>query len=351
MARILKYGEAIAEATVQAMDRNPRAVVMGVGVADAKGVFGTTLAAFKKFGPSRVVETPLSENTLTGVCVGASLHGHRPILVHARNDFLMLTMDQIVNHAAKWRYMSGGRLRVGLVIRCIVGRGWGQAAQHSQSLQAMFAHVPGLKVALPATASDAKGLLIAAVEDDSPVIFIEHRWLYDMSEPVPEEPYTIPLGRATVRREGRDVTIVATSHMVHEALAASETLAKEGVDVEVLDLRTVRPLDEAAILASVGKTGRLVVADTGGKAFGVAAEIAALAVERAFSSLKAPVRRVALPDAPTPCSHILEKAFYPGAPQIAEAVRKVVAGLYDDGRPPQRSVTTTPEAVPFKGPF
>lgn len=347
--RQLRYGEAIDEATRQAMAKDERIFIFGVGVDDATGIFGTTKGAAIEFGPQRVFDTPLSEAALTGVAVGAALRGLHPLLVHARNDFLMLTMDQIVNNAAKWRYMSGGTTRVPFTIRAIVGRGWGQAAQHSQSLQAMFAHVPGLQVVMPATPADAKGLLMSALSTDAPVICLEHRWLYDKSGPVPEEPYYTPFGHAAVVREGGDVTIAALSHMVWESLDAAELLARDGVSTEVLDLRTVSPLDSGRVCASVRKTGRLVIADTGWRNFGVSAELAARVAEECFGVLRAPIRRVALPPVPTPASSVLEAAYYPGPAGIADAVRSTLAA-------PSRGAGATPPASPssgtaFSGPF
>lgn len=352
--RRLKYREAIDEATRQAMATDERIFVFGVGVDDAKGIFGTTRGAWERFGGTRVFDTPLSEAALTGIGIGAALAGMHPVLVHARNDFLMLAMDQIVNNAAKWRYMSGGRLAVPLTIRAIIGRGWGQAAQHSQSLQAMFAHVPGLKVVMPATPYDAKGLLLAALRADSPVICLEHRWLYEKTGPVPEEPYALPFGRAAVARPGTDVTIVTVSLMLWEALEAADLLAAEGISAEILDLRSVRPLDTDAVLASVGRTGRLVVADTGWRSFGVTAEVIARVAEDGLSSVKG-LARVALPDVPTPASPMLERAFYPGAKEIVAAVRRTFAGPRPDGgrgEAERAAVAMADARAPdFKGPF
>jgi pyruvate/2-oxoglutarate/acetoin dehydrogenase E1 component len=345
--RQLKYREAIDEATRQSMAKDERVFVMGVGVDDPKGIFGTTRGAFEQFGPSRVFDTPLSEAALTGMGVGAAMRGFHPLLVHARNDFLLLTMDQIVNNAAKWRYMSGGKLRVPLTIRAIIGRGWGQAAQHSQSLQAMFAHVPGLSVIMPTTPADAKGLLMTALSSDGPVICLEHRWLYDKSGPVPEDPYYTPFGVGSVARPGRDVTIVAVSHMVLEALQAAETLAVEGIEAEVIDPRTYRPLDSGLICRSAARTGRLVIADTGWRSYGVSAEIAARAAEELWGALKAPIKRVALPDIPTPGSSALEAAYYLGAREIVAAVRQCLeapAGALGDGPAPSLRKE-------FEGPF
>jgi pyruvate dehydrogenase E1 component beta subunit len=245
----------------------------------------------------------------------------KPILVHMRTDFLPISLDQILNHAAKWHYMFGGSLNIPLVIRSIIGRGWGSAAQHSQSLQAMFMNIPGLRVIMPATPFDAKGLLIAGSRDGNPVIMIEHRWLYDHMGHVPEEMYEVPLGKAVVRKAGNDATIVAVSHMVHEAVQAAEALLIEGIDCEVIDLRTLKPLDSATVIESVRKTGRLIVADTGWKECAVGAEVMARVAE-AGVALRSPLVRVNLPEAPTPASPVLEKAYYPGKNDIIEAVRK-----------------------------
>ena len=345
--RQLKYREAIDEATRQAMAKDERVFVMGVGVDDPKGIFGTTRGAFEEFGSSRVFDTPLSEAALTGMGVGAAMRGFHPLLVHARNDFLLLTMDQIANNAAKWRYMCGGKLKVPLTIRAIIGRGWGQAAQHSQSLQAVFAHVPGLSVIMPATPADAKGLLMTALSGESPVVCLEHRWLYDKSGPVPEEPYYTPFGVGAVVRPGRDVTIVAVSHMVLEALQAAEVLAAEGIEAEVVDPRTLRPLDSALICRSAARTGRLVIADTGWRSYGVSAEIAARAAEELWGVLKAPIRRVALPEVPTPASSTLETAYYPGPPEIVAAVKQCLAA--PAGAVPERVIPS--HRKEFEGPF
>jgi pyruvate dehydrogenase E1 component beta subunit len=284
VSRDLKFFQALKEATEIAMTRDPSVYLMGLGVPDPKGIFGSTLNLHKKFGDDRVLDMPTSENGMTGVAIGSALAGMRPVLTHQRIDFALLSIEQIVNQAAKWHYMFGGLMKIPLVIRMIVGRGWGQGPQHSQSLQAWFAHVPGLKVVMPATPHDAKGLLIASIEDDNPVIFIEHRWLYGMSGQVPEGHYTVPLGQARVARTGRDLTIAATSYMTLEALRAAERLAEEGIDVEVVDVRTLKPLDETTILGSVKKTGRLIVADTGWKTMGIGAEIVARAAEECQGS-------------------------------------------------------------------
>ena len=322
--RKLSFPEAIKEALETALSRDERVFIMGQGVDDPAGMFGTTLNLHKKYGGNRVFDTPLSENALTGIAIGASLTGMRPVYIHNRPDFLLLAMDQIVNHASKWSYMFGGKVCVPLVIRAVIGRGWGSAAQHSQSLQGLFMHVPGLRLVMPSTPYDAKGLLITSIADNNPVIFIEHRWLYKSSGYVPEEVYSIPFGKAVVRRQGKDATIVAISYMVVEAMRAAEKLEKEGIDVEVIDPRTLRPLDEEQILNSVKKTGRLVIADTDWRTCGVSAEIAAQVSEKGLKYLKAPIQRVASPDVPTPASYVLEEEFYPGEKEIMDKVKGVV---------------------------
>lgn len=322
--RRIPYSDAVREGLSQCLSLSPDVFVMGQGVDDPSGMFGTTCGLHKEFGSDRVFDTPLAETALTGISVGAALGGMRPVYFHNRPDFLFLAMDQIVNHASKWYYMFGGKMSVPLTLWACIGRGWGSAAQHSQALQGMFMHVPGLKLVMPSTCFDAKGLLIAAIKDDNPVLIMEHRFNFRNMGTVPEIMYTVPLGKAALRRIGCDVTVVAVSHMVHEAYAAATELAKEGVDVELVDPRTLRPLDEETILESVSKTGRLVVVDMGWKTGGVTSEIAALASEKCFSDLKAPVIRLACPDLPTPAGYTLEEAYYIGKSDIIESVRKVM---------------------------
>lgn len=347
--RKLKYSEALAEATLIAMEEDPRVFLMGEGIDDPKGTFGTTLEAFKRFGQKRVFDTPLSESAVTGIGIGAAIEGAPCVMIHMRNEFLMLAMDPIVNHAAKWHYMFGGVMKVPITIRVIVGRGWGQAAQHSQSLQALWAHIPGLKVILPSTPYEAKGLLYSAIKDPNPVICIEHRWLYGKEEEVPEGPYEIPIGKAKVIGPGQDLTCVAVSHQVYEAMEAREKLLEERIRMEVIDLRSVRPLDLPLILDSVRKTGRLLVTDTGIKSFGVSAEICAAVCETGFETLKAAPVRVALPDAPTPCSYALEEAYYPKVGDLMNAARQLVHGKRISQTSPR--TVPTPADVPFTGPF
>ena len=322
--RSLTYAEAIREGLSQAMSLDARVFVMGQGVDDPSGMFGATRGLQREFGPERVFDTPLAENALTGVAVGAALGGMRPVYFHNRPDFLLLAMDQIVNHAAKWRFMFGGAGCVPLVIWACIGRGWGSAAQHSQALQGLFMHVPGLRLVMPATCYDAKGFMLTAVKDPNPVVIIEHRFNFRRKGVVPEVPYIVPFGRAAVRRSGRDVTVAAVSHLVWETMLAARELAGQGIEVEVIDPRTLRPLDETTILESVAKTGRLVVADTAWKTGGPTAEIAAMVAEKGFGYLRAPVVRVANPDLPTPAGHTLENAYYVGREDIKNAVLEVM---------------------------
>ena len=352
MSRTLTFCDAINEALAQAMEADPRVILLGEGVDDPKAIFGSTRGLQARFGKARVFDIPLSENGMTGVMIGAALTGLRPVMTHQRVDFMLYAMDQIVNHAAKRCYTSGGSQSVPITIRAVVGRGWGQGSQHSQSLQALFAHVPGLKVVMPATPYDAKGLLLASIADPNPVIVIEHRSLYGQTGEVPKAAYTVPLGRAVIRKSGEAVTVVAVSHMVAESLKAAEQLEREGIAVEVIDLRTVKPWDEACVLESVKKTGRVVIADTGWKTCGVSAEVAARVAESAFESLRAPILRVALPDVPTPTSAVLERAYYPGPDQLVAAVRQVLGEEGTSSAAKAGVIETEEAAAPsFQGPF
>jgi len=317
--RRISYPEAIREAFATALEIDPKVFLMGQGVDDHTGYFGASLGLRERFGRERVFDTPLSETALTGVATGAAIGGMRPVYLHNRPDFLLLAMDQLVNHAAKWHYMFGGAVNVPLVVWACIGRGWGGAAQHSQALQGLFLHVPGLKLVMPSTCYDTKGLILSAIADPNPVLIIEHRFNFKQHGFVPEEPYRVPIGKGIVRRAGKDITIAAISHSATEAVRAAEQLAAQGIEAEVIDLRTLRPLDERMLLDSIAKTGRLIVADTGWKTGGATAEIAAVAVEKGFHFLKAPVRRIATADVPTPSGFTLEQGFYTGAPEIIAA--------------------------------
>lgn len=314
------YAEAINEAHRQLLETDERFFVIGQGVDSPWCVGTTTLGLVNDFGHDRVRDTPISEIAVTGAAIGAAMAGMRPIVFHPRMDFMYYAMDQIINHCAHWHYMFGGQVNVPVTIRGIVNRGNEQAAQHSQSPLAMYAHVPGLKVVAPASAYDAKGLLIASVRDDNPVLYVDDRWLYSVSDDVPTEMYEVEIGKAKVCREGLDITVVAISYLVPEAMAAAEKLAAEGISVEVIDPRTLKPLDETTILESVRKTGRLVVADPEWPCCGMADHIASIVVRKAFGFLKVPPGFVTLPDAPAPASTALEKVYYPKQKQIQRAI-------------------------------
>jgi pyruvate/2-oxoglutarate/acetoin dehydrogenase E1 component len=323
--RILSYSLAINEALHQLMAEDPSVFLVGQGVKSPWYVGNTCRGLLDKFGPRRVIDTPVSENAVTGAAVGAALAGMRPVVVHPRVDFMLYGLDPIINEAANWHYMSGGKSSIPVVIWAIINRGGEQAAQHSQALQSLFAHIPGLKVVMPSNPYDAKGLMVSAVRDENPVIYMDERWLYGLEAHVPESMYEVPLGKAAVCRPGSQVSVLATSFMVQEALKAARTLEEEGIDVEVIDLRTLKPLDTELFFASVRKTGRVVIADGGWKTCGIAGEITALIAENVLSFLKSPPQRVTLPDLPAPASRSLEKAYFPSAENINRAVRNVLA--------------------------
>ncbi len=309
--REITYGQAISEALCQGMDKDPNVFIFGLGVDDYKGIFNTTRDAFLKFGNARVFDTPASENALTGVAIGAALNKKRPVLVHARNDFMFLALDQMINNAAKWKYTYAGKSVVPIVVRGIIGKGWGQGPTHSQSIQSVLAHFPGMIVAMPSNACDIKGIILQSLKSDSPVVILEHRSLYDIKMDVPQDYYTVPFGQARIARVGKDLTIVATSWMVSQALKAAEQLEKVGISVEVIDPITINPLDEKTIIQSVQKTGKLIVADTSWLRCSFASEVAAVVADKAFEYLKAPVKRITWPESPCPVSKPLEEAFYP----------------------------------------
>jgi pyruvate dehydrogenase E1 component beta subunit len=306
------------------MEADSSIFVAGIGVDDFKGIFGTTRAAFERFGSTRVFDIPNCENAFAGIAIGAAAVGKRPLVVHPRNDFMFLAMDQLMNLAAKWRYMYGDHGGVPLVTRAIVGRGWGQGATHSQSLHATFAHFPGLVVATPASPADAKGLLVSALTGSGPVIILENRALYELEEEVPDAADPIPFGKGRVVVAGTDITVVAASLMAHEARRAAALLAQHDISAEVVDPRSIRPLDEEIILSSIEKTHHLVIADTSWSRYGFAAEVAAVAAEKGWGSLKAPVRRVTPADCPAPVSRPLEDAFHPNPVSIAHACLEVL---------------------------
>ena len=325
----LTLGEAIREALAEEMSRDPAVFLMGEDIGRAGGVFMVTKGLQEEFGADRVMDTPIEEAGIVGLGVGAAMTGMRPVVEIMFSDFLCLALDQIANQAAKMHYMTGGQARVPLVIRTTLGAGRGAAAQHSQSLQALVAHIPGLKVVMPSTPYDAKGLLKSAIRDDNPVIFLEDKMCYStVKGPVPTKEYLIPLGAADVKRTGEDVTLVATSSMVQVALKAADMLAAEGISAEVVDPRTLRPLDTATILDSVRKTGRAVVIDEGYRTYGVTAEIAATIADEAFDYLDAPVKRLGAVDVPVPMVPALETATVPNEGQVVAMVKGLFGRRY-----------------------
>lgn len=333
--RQLTTSRAISEAIASEMKRDERVFVMGEDIGKYGGIFGSAQDLLNQFGPERVRDTPISETAFIGAAIGAAAEGMRPIVELMFVDFFGVCMDQIYNHLAKNTYMSGGNLHLPVTLITAFGAGYNDAAQHSQSLYGVFAHLPGMKVVVPATPYDAKGLMIQAIRDDNPVIYFMHKgvmglgWmtmLADAAGPVPEEPYTIPFGVADVKREGTDITIVTIGMMVHRALEAAQTLAGEGISAEVLDLRTLVPLDRDAIVQSVRKTHRLLVVDEDYRSFGMSGEIIATAAESALDYLDAPARRIAVPDVPIPYSRPLEQFVLPNAAKIAAAARELIQG-------------------------
>ncbi|PWH18434.1 MAG: alpha-ketoacid dehydrogenase subunit beta [Ardenticatenia bacterium] len=320
--------EALREALAEEMSRDPTVFLMGEDIGRANGVFNVTAGLQDEFGKERVIDTPISEAGFTGMGIGAALTGMRPVVEILFCDFMTLAMDQIVNQAAKLYYMTGGQAKVPLVVRTLMGAGRGAAAQHSQSLHVWVAHIPGLKVVMPSTPYDAKGLLKSAIRDDNPVIFFEDKMSYQVKGLVPVGEYTIPLGVADVKRVGTDVTFVATSSMVQVALAAAEVLEQEGISAEVVDPRTLKPLDKETILESVKKTGRAVVIDEGHLSYGVTAEIAAIIADEAFDYLDAPVKRLGAMDVPVPMAPVLEQATVPNVEQLVATTRGLFGRRY-----------------------
>jgi acetoin:2,6-dichlorophenolindophenol oxidoreductase subunit beta len=343
--RELTFSEALSEGLVQAMEHDESIFITGIAVDYPSGIFGSTVEATKRFGPARVFDAPAMENSLMGIAIGAAAVGKRPVIVHPRADFMFLAYDQLINMAAKWNYMFGGNAGYcPVVVRAVIGRGWGQGATHSQSLQSTIAHFPGITVAMPSFPDDAKGLMLSALQGTGPVVILEHRSLYATKGPVSAARDAIPFGKARIVRKGTDLTVVATSYMAYEAVHAAEELARAGISIEIVDPRTIRPLDEETILQSIKKTGRLVVADTSWELCGFASEVAALAAEKAFTYLKAPVRRIALPDCPAPVSQKLEQVFYPRASTIAAAVTAMLSI-------PAGDVSAMDRIETFKGPY
>lgn len=322
--REITYAEAIREALREEMKRDDKVYILGEDVGKFGGCFGVTKGLWEEFGDDRVRDTPISETAIIGSAVGAAATGMRPVAEIMFCDFMGVAMDEITNQAAKMRYMFGGKVKLPMVVRTPIGGGLSAAAQHSQSLEAWFTHLPGLKVVMPSTPYDAKGLLKASIRDDNPVIFLEHKMLYGFKGPVPEEEYIVPLGVADIKREGKDLTIIATSLMVHKALEAASILEKEGISVEVVDPRTLYPLDEEKIIASVKKTHRAIVVHEAVERNGFGGEIVSIIMEKAFEYLDAPVKRVCGKNVPMPFSPPLERFVIPQVEDILKAVRSIL---------------------------
>ncbi len=322
--RKIKYCKAVNEAFHQILKLDESVFLIGQGVTSPWYVGNTTSDLIDSFGTERIIDTPVSENAVTGAAVGAAIVGMKPIVVHPRLDFMAYAMDPIINEASNWMYMSGGRTNVPMVIWGIINRGGEQAAQHSQSWHSLFAHIPGIKVVMPSNPYDAKGLMISAIDDPNPVLYIDDRWLYGIEGIVPEKIYKVPIGVGDIAQEGTDVTIVACSYQVRLAIKAAFELRKSGIEAEIIDLRTIKPLDENLIINSVLKTGRMAIIDGGWKSYGIAAEISALVFEKAFGKMKTPIIRVTLPDVPAPASSVLENSYYIKVSTITSAIEKLV---------------------------
>lgn len=355
---IVSMGQAIRDGLREAALRDPSVIFFAEGVEDPAALFGTLKDIGKHIGHARMIEMPIAENGLVGIAIGAAMAGKRPVISLQRVEFALLALEQILNNAAKTHYVSNGRHKVPLVLRMVVGRGWGQGPEHSQSLEGVFAHVPGLKVVMPAFAEDAKGMIAAAVADDNPVIVLEHRWSHYTTSTVPDGYYTRPLDGPRTVREGEGLTVVATSYMTLEAVRAADALKKAGYAIEVIDLRVVRPLNLDPIVDSVARTGRLLTVDTGFRMFGIGAEIAAEVTARCFDVLEAAPVRLGLPDHPTPSSRGLVAGFYPDAARIARTAGDML-GLPDaEIAAVEAAILADRQGLPidvpdpfFKGPF
>jgi acetoin:2,6-dichlorophenolindophenol oxidoreductase subunit beta len=322
--RKISYSDTINETLDYLLASDSSVMLMGQGVKSPWYVGSTCNGLVQKYGEDRVIDTPVSENGITGAAVGAAIVGMKPIVVHPRMDFMLYAFDPIINQAANWHYMSGGKSNVPVVFWGVINRGGEQAAQHSQSLYSIFAHIPGLKVITPSTPYDVKGLLISAVRDPNPVVFIDDRWLYSIIEEVPKHEYEIPIGKGIVRKTGSDVSIISFSYGMYESSKATDLLVAEGINVELIDLRSIKPFDKELVLQSVKKTGKLVIVDCSWKSGGFSAEIAAFVAENAFKYLKGPIMRVCLPDTPAPASKILEEEYYISYGEIIQAVKQIL---------------------------
>jgi pyruvate dehydrogenase E1 component beta subunit len=348
--RLIRYVDALREAFEQEMERDPSVIMFGLDVDDHKGIQGSTLGLQEKFGKQRIFGTPLSEDAMTGIAIGAAMAGLRPIHVHIRMDFMLLCMNQLINMGAKSHYMYNGQVKVPLVVRAMIGRSWGQGGQHSQALHSLFMHIPGLKVVAPSNANDAKGCMIAAIRDNNPVIFVEHRLLYSVDGYVPYQSYEVPFGKARVMQEGDDVTIVAISHMVMEALRAKKHLDEVGISAEIIDPISLKPLDMETIMQSVRKTGRLLIVDNAWLTCGASSEILAQVYEicRKTGEAVPEMARMGFADSTCPTTRPLENVFYPNCRTISATAYEMVKGKGNRWEPP---ADARPEIDAFKGPF
>lgn len=354
--RKIKFSEAIREVQFQLMQKDKSIITMGLGINDPMGIFGTTKDLNKFFGNKRVVETPTSESATTGVAIGAAIQGLKVILAHQRVEFSLLTMEQIINQAAKFYFLSNGKYKVSIVIRVMIGKGWGQGPQHSQSLESLFAHIPGLKVLSPSNANDAKGLLNSAINCGHPVIFFEHRWLHNIEDNVPKKLYKTPIGKAKILSKGKDITIISFSEALIQVLRLKEIIEKSKISAEIIDLRSLRPIDKKTILKSVKKTKNVLVVDNGWKTYGIGAEIISIITENMFSKLKSNPIRLGIKEIPIPSSRSIAKDSYLNPNQILDAIAKITKKkinskfkkLFED------KIKKIPTDIPYKdftGPF
>lgn len=350
--RKLKYSQAINEALDLSMSKNKRVIILGLGSDDPKGIFGTTHGLKEKFGKNRVFDVPTAENSLTGISIGMATEGYRPVLSHQRVEFALLTIEQIFNQAAKWNFMSAGKKKVPLVIRLIIGRGWGQGPQHSQSLEAIFAHIPGLIVVTPSTASDAKGMLISSINNNNPVIFFEHRWLHDNYGNVPRNYYETRINKSKIMKLGRDISLISNSFMAIESFKAAKLLEKFSINSEVLDLRVIRPLDKKSIIRTAKKTRKILAIDNGLSTFGVSAEVISTIIDEESLDNKIKLKRIGLMDAPIPSTRALAKHIYPTYISIAiEAFKLLKKNIPKEILNSSDRYSSDQPDKNFKGPF
>ena len=349
--REIKYSEAIREALYFSMKKNKSVILLALGADDPKGIFGTTKNLINKFGNKRVFDMPTAENSMTGIAIGCSLGDLRPVVTHQRVEFSLLSIDQIINQAAKWSYMSAGKMKVPIVIRMIIGRGWGQGPQHSQSLESLFSNIPGLKVVCPSTPFDAKGMLISSIEDNNPVIFFEHRWLHGYFGKVPHNYYKVPIGKSKIIHRGNDITIVSSSYMSIESLKTAKILKSFNVNAEVIDLRSLRPLDVNPILSSVKKTKNLLVVDNGWMKYGISSEIIASIVDNIKNLSKITIKRIGISDNPIPSTRSLAKHCYQDIYSILKAVLKMKNIKYSNLNAYKIYSATDVPDKDFTGPF